>query len=327
MAGDLCPTCAAAATATMPRTRPRYEPAAICRGRRSRCSSRRGSRGRRDRHLAGRADDDAAGDERRRSASPARCSTTSAPISSAGLERIRGYVGQGRSFPTWMHAARGAAEEAQRRAIPTIGVADWLAMAKRLMTVGSNGRIVFDYDMKIAEPLRRADRAGRRSTCGPRFARWPGRPVLLLRGELSTCSRPRRSSAMAARAAGRRGGHGARASAMRRRSTNPQRVAAIERLLARSRMSRAPIAAHPPSAFELRRRRQGTALRPADQRASARRRARDRLGRPRAALGAAALLDAAVRVAWPAFPAAARASRCPAGCSAWPRRCAATTWC
>ncbi|MBS0477554.1 MAG: alpha/beta hydrolase, partial [Proteobacteria bacterium] len=33
-------------------------------------------------------------------------------IDPAGLERIRGYVGQGRSFPTWMHAAR-ALEEGQ----------------------------------------------------------------------------------------------------------------------------------------------------------------------------------------------------------------------
>jgi pimeloyl-ACP methyl ester carboxylesterase len=31
-------------------------------------------------------------------------------IGKAGAERIRGYVGQGRSFETWMHAARAMAE-------------------------------------------------------------------------------------------------------------------------------------------------------------------------------------------------------------------------
>ena len=34
-----------------------------------------------------------------------------------GLERIRDYVGQGRSFPTWMHAAR-AVQETQGAAFP-----------------------------------------------------------------------------------------------------------------------------------------------------------------------------------------------------------------
>src|SRR5690606_6198423 len=65
-----------------------------------------------------------------------------------GLARIGGYVGQGRSFPTWMHAAR-AIEETQGAAYPRFGIDDWLAMAKRLMVLSSNGRIVFDYDMKI----------------------------------------------------------------------------------------------------------------------------------------------------------------------------------
>ena len=70
----------------------------------------------------------------------------------AGLERIGSYVGQARSFPTWMHAAR-ALEEEQRGIFPDWQVADWLAMAKRVMTLTGNGRIVFDYDMKIAEPF------------------------------------------------------------------------------------------------------------------------------------------------------------------------------
>lgn len=104
-------------------------------------------------------------------------------ISSEGLERIRGYVGQGRSFPTWMHAAR-ALEEGQGPVFPNYAIADWLAMAKRCMVVGGNGRIVFDYDMKIAEPFGQpGGEAG--VDLWPAFQALDGRPVTVLRGELS----------------------------------------------------------------------------------------------------------------------------------------------
>jgi pimeloyl-ACP methyl ester carboxylesterase len=73
-------------------------------------------------------------------------------IEEEGLEAIRGYVGQGRSFQTWMHAAR-ALKEVHGSAHPSFGIEDWLAMAKRVMVLGQGGRIVFDYDMAIAEPL------------------------------------------------------------------------------------------------------------------------------------------------------------------------------
>ncbi len=104
-------------------------------------------------------------------------------IAPEGLERIRGYVGQGRSFPTWMHAARSL-EEANAAVFPDYEIADWLAMAKRCMVVGGNGRIVFDYDMKIAEPFSQpGGEAG--VDLWPAFEALNGRPVLLLRGELS----------------------------------------------------------------------------------------------------------------------------------------------
>ena len=104
-------------------------------------------------------------------------------LAPAGLARIRDYIGQARSYPTWMHAAR-AVEETQAQAFPDYQASDWLAMAKRVMVLGGNGRIVFDYDMKIAEAL------GPPSN-DPEFDWWPallalnGRPVTLLRGELS----------------------------------------------------------------------------------------------------------------------------------------------
>lgn len=74
-------------------------------------------------------------------------------IDPAGLARIRGYVGKPSTYPTWMHAARGV-QEAHGDSHPDWGVEQWLAMAKRLYRLNSVGRIVLDYDLKIAEPFR-----------------------------------------------------------------------------------------------------------------------------------------------------------------------------
>jgi pimeloyl-ACP methyl ester carboxylesterase len=104
-------------------------------------------------------------------------------IEAEGLARIRGYVGQGRSFPTWMHAARGLREQGGI-AHPDYTIADWLKLAKRSMAVGPGGRIAFDYDMRIAEPFNAP-------AASPSFDMWPafralaGRPVLAIRGALS----------------------------------------------------------------------------------------------------------------------------------------------
>ena len=104
-------------------------------------------------------------------------------IEPAGLARIRTYVGQGRSFPTWMHAARGLREQAGT-AHPDFAISDWLRLAKRLMAVGPGGRIAFDYDMKIAEPFQSAEGAAP-ADMWPAFRALAGRPLLALRGELS----------------------------------------------------------------------------------------------------------------------------------------------
>ena len=108
-------------------------------------------------------------------------------VDPAGIERIRGYVGQGRSFPTWMHAAR-ALEELQAESFPDFEIADWLAMAKRCMTLGSNDRIVFDYDMKIAEPFAQSGDAG--VDLWPVLAGLKDKPLLILRGETSDILSP-----------------------------------------------------------------------------------------------------------------------------------------
>ena len=151
-------------------------------------------------------------------------------IDPAGLARIGGYVGQGRSFPTWMHAAR-ALEETQGQAFPDNTIDDWLYVAKCVMTLGSNGRIVFDYDMKIAEPFKQSEGT-------PDVDMWPGvdglagKPVLFLRGALSDILSADTLAAMQARVPGAeavtvpRVGHAPTIN-------EPEAAAAIERLLAR----------------------------------------------------------------------------------------------
>lgn len=104
-------------------------------------------------------------------------------IEASGLARIRTYVGKAVQHPTWMHAARALAES-QGDIYPGYDIEAWLAMAKRLFRLNSSGRIVLDYDMKIAEPFRVPG-----NEAGPDM--WPtleglkGKPLLVVRGERS----------------------------------------------------------------------------------------------------------------------------------------------
>ena len=104
-------------------------------------------------------------------------------IGAKGAERIRSYVGQTRKFDTWMHAARSLAE-AHGEVYPDFKLADWLRLAKRTCKLSNNGRIVFDYDMKIAEPFKQpGGEAG--VDLWPVFESMSGMPLLVLRGATS----------------------------------------------------------------------------------------------------------------------------------------------
>jgi pimeloyl-ACP methyl ester carboxylesterase len=104
-------------------------------------------------------------------------------IDAEGIARIREYVGQGGSFPTWMHAAR-ALQDIHGAVHPQFALDDWLAMAKRLMVLGANGRVAYDYDMRIAEPFN-TEAAPPAADLWPAFEALSGRPLVLLRGETS----------------------------------------------------------------------------------------------------------------------------------------------
>ena len=107
-------------------------------------------------------------------------------IDEGGLDKIRSYVGQGRSFPTWMHAARSL-EEIHNDAHPAYALEDWLEAAKRVMVLGQNGRISFDYDMAVGDAFRDADEGGGAPAANlwQAFDALSGVPLLLVRGALS----------------------------------------------------------------------------------------------------------------------------------------------
>jgi pimeloyl-ACP methyl ester carboxylesterase len=100
-----------------------------------------------------------------------------------GLEHIRSYVGKPQNWPTWLHAARFLAET-QRHRYPDWQIDQWLVYAKRLCRLTPGGRIVLDYDMRIADPFRlpggEAD-----FDLWSAFAGLAGIPSLVVRGELS----------------------------------------------------------------------------------------------------------------------------------------------
>ena len=113
-------------------------------------------------------------------------------IDPAGLRRIGGYVGRAQSHATWLHAARALAE-AQRDIYPNYDLERWLGYAKRLYRLTPGGRVVLDYDMKIAEAFRLSGGEGGgtgESGSGaidmwPAFQSLAGCPVALVRGALS----------------------------------------------------------------------------------------------------------------------------------------------
>ena len=103
-------------------------------------------------------------------------------IEPAGLGRIRTYVGKSHTADLASRRARG--RRGNRDVYPEFAIEDWLAMAKRLYRLNSSGRIVLDYDMKIAEPFRVPG-----NEVGPdmwqALARLKQVPALILRGERS----------------------------------------------------------------------------------------------------------------------------------------------
>ena len=119
-------------------------------------------------------------------------------IEAAGLDRIKGFVGRNLSWPTWVHAAR-ALGESNADIYPDYGLADWIEMAKRLYRLTNGGRVVPDYDLKIADlvkqPVAPVD-------LWPLYDALAKVPTLILRGEYSDLLSAATAQDMAARRTG-----------------------------------------------------------------------------------------------------------------------------
>jgi pimeloyl-ACP methyl ester carboxylesterase len=120
-------------------------------------------------------------------------------IDQAGIDRIGGYVGREVSFDGWEQAIAVLADR-NREVFPKWGDGEWERFARRILHETPDG-IRFQYDMRIAETFRLA-------TEGPQGANWnlyeslAGRPVLILRGELSDLLAPDIAGEMVERLAG-----------------------------------------------------------------------------------------------------------------------------
>lgn len=120
-------------------------------------------------------------------------------IDQAGIDRIGGYVGREVTFDSWEQAVTVLAER-NREVFPKWGHGEWERFARRIMHETADG-IRFQYDMAIAEKFRAA-------TEGPQGANWDlfealaGRPVLILRGELSDLLSEQIANEMAERLGG-----------------------------------------------------------------------------------------------------------------------------
>jgi pimeloyl-ACP methyl ester carboxylesterase len=102
----------------------------------------------------------------------------------AGLDRIRGYVGQPALFRDWDDAAdRLSAKYADVH--PGYGRDEWLRYARRVAHETDHG-IEFDYDMAIAEPFKQMDeKTAAAADAWPLFRGLAGKPLLVLRGQHS----------------------------------------------------------------------------------------------------------------------------------------------
>jgi pimeloyl-ACP methyl ester carboxylesterase len=115
-------------------------------------------------------------------------------IDQAGIDRIGSYVGKDVRFSSWQDAI-AEARHRHEATFPDWGAGEWERYVRRICRE-EGGEIRFDYDMRIADNFVRG--AGK-----PQVDAWPlykaldGRPVTILRGELSDLLSDETARAMA----------------------------------------------------------------------------------------------------------------------------------
>ncbi|WP_324808830.1 alpha/beta hydrolase [Sphingomonas sp. LY29] len=104
-------------------------------------------------------------------------------VMSEGIDRISGYVGMDTQYADWADATRQLAER-NRDKFPNWSDAEWERFVRRVCREDENGKVRFDYDMRIADNFRIAVEQPARDTWSY-YKALDGRPVLILRGALT----------------------------------------------------------------------------------------------------------------------------------------------
>ena len=101
-------------------------------------------------------------------------------VDNAGIDRIMGYVGKAMRFASWDEAIDQVSSR-NLDVYPDYSRAEWERFVRR-MAREDGSSVVFDYDMAIASNFESAATA---PEIWPLFHALDGRPVTILRGELS----------------------------------------------------------------------------------------------------------------------------------------------
>lgn len=104
-------------------------------------------------------------------------------LSPAGIERIKGYLGQSEPLDNWFAAAEQT-KRINQVAFPNEADDFWLRFAKRIYIERDDGTIQLAYDPRIAEPFNQGDGAAE-VDLWPMFNVMAQKPTLVVRGELS----------------------------------------------------------------------------------------------------------------------------------------------
>jgi len=117
-------------------------------------------------------------------------------ISMKGLTRIAGYVGKGRPVESWDDAA-AYTKAVNETAFPSNSMADWQVWARRAFSSDENGRLVLNYDPKIASAVQGAKLRPTSIVAKMLYRRLArNRPTLLIRGATSDIVGPEEAQYM-----------------------------------------------------------------------------------------------------------------------------------
>ena len=119
-------------------------------------------------------------------------------IDPAGLERIKGYVGNSGPFANWA-AAEEAIKSQGPDVFPNYTDKDWQDFARRTCRERNDGLIEFAYDPAISQPFTSDEKTAAPPNLWPVFDALSNVPLLVIRGETSDILAPEIAAKMIAR--------------------------------------------------------------------------------------------------------------------------------